>query len=44
LKTATPPAVDTFVAYAAIIDRPAVTGAADYVIRSFAELPGIVLG
>jgi phosphoserine phosphatase len=44
LKTATPPAVDTFVGYAGIIDRPAVTSAADYVIHSFAELPEIVLG
>ncbi len=42
LKTATPPAVDEFVAYAGIIDRPAVTSVADHVIRSFAELPGII--
>jgi phosphoserine phosphatase len=44
LKTATPPAVDAFAAYTGVIDRPIVTSAADYIIRSFEELPAIVLG
>src|ERR1051325_8310886 len=44
LKTANPPVVDVFVAYARIVERLPVIRAADYVIRSFAELPEIVLG
>jgi len=44
LKTATPPAVDAFAAYTGVIDRPNVTSAADYIIRTFEELPPIVLG
>jgi phosphoserine phosphatase len=44
LRTADPPAVDSFVAYTGVVSRDAVVNAADYVIRSFDELPGIVLG
>jgi phosphoserine phosphatase len=44
LKTAIPPAVDAFAAYAGVVEREAVTLAADYVVRNFAELPAIVLG
>jgi phosphoserine phosphatase len=44
VRTAMPPAVDAFAAYTGVIDRPSVTSAADYVIRSFEELPQIVLG
>jgi phosphoserine phosphatase len=44
LKTAIPPAVDAFAAYAGVVERQSVTGAADYVVRNFAELPAIVLG
>jgi len=44
IRTATPPAVDAFAAYTGVIDRPAVTSAADYVIRTFEELQAIVLG
>jgi phosphoserine phosphatase len=44
LRTASPPVVDVFVAYAGIVERPPVIRAADYVIRSFAELPELVLG
>ena len=44
LRTADPPAVDAFVAYTGVVSRDAVVNAADYVIRSFDELPGIVLG
>jgi len=44
IRTATPPAVDAFAAYIGVIDRPAVTSAADYVIRTFEELQPIVLG
>jgi phosphoserine phosphatase len=44
LKTATPPAVDAFAAYAGVVERESVTHAADYVVRNFAELPAIVLG
>lgn len=44
IRTATPPAVDAFAAYIGVIDRPAVTSAADYIIRSFGELPPLVLG
>ena len=43
-RTAVPPAVDAFVAYTGVIDRPVVTSAADYIIRTFEELPPIVLG
>ena len=44
MKTAIPPAVDAFAAYAGVVEREAVTLAADYVVRNFAELPAIVLG
>lgn len=44
LKTILPPAVDEFAAYTGVTERPAVTSAADYVIRNFEELPPIVLG
>ena len=44
LKTTLPPAVDSFAAYTGVINRPAVVGAADYVISDFGELPEIVLG
>lgn len=44
LKTSNPPAVDAFAAYTGVIDRRIVTSAADYVIRTFEELPPIVLG
>jgi phosphoserine phosphatase len=44
LKTAIPPAVDAFAAYTGVIHRPIVAAAADYVIRTFDELPAIVLG
>ena len=44
LKTAIPPAVDAFAAYAGVVERQSVTRAADYVVRNFAELPAIVLG
>jgi phosphoserine phosphatase len=43
VRTADPPAIDAFAAYTGVIDRPIVTSAADYVIRNFDELPGIVL-
>jgi len=43
LKTAVPPAVDAFAAYTGVIDRPVVTAGADYIIKSFEELPPIVL-
>lgn len=42
LKTLEPAAVDAFAAYTGVADRPAVTRHADYVIRGFDELPGIV--
>ncbi len=44
LRTADPPAVDAFVAYAGVVSRDAVVTGADYVIKSFDELPGLVLG
>ena len=44
LRTVDPPAVDAFAAYARVVERPPVIRAADYVIRSFDELPAIVLG
>jgi phosphoserine phosphatase len=44
LRTADPPAVDAFVAYTGVVAREPVVSGADYVIRSFDELPGIVLG
>ena len=44
LKTADPPAVDAFVAYTGVVARDAVVTGADYVIRAFGELPGIVFG
>jgi phosphoserine phosphatase len=44
VRTAIPPAVDAFAAYTGVIERPVVTSAADYIIRTFAELPPIVLG
>jgi phosphoserine phosphatase len=44
LKTSVPPAVNAFAAYTGVIDRPLVTSAADYIIKSFDELPPIVLG
>jgi phosphoserine phosphatase len=44
LRTADPPAVDAFVAYTGVVSRDAVVNGADYVIKSFDELPGIVLG
>jgi len=43
LRTADPPAVDAFVAYTGVVERASVVSAADYVIRRFDELPGIVL-
>ncbi len=43
LRTADPPAVDAFVAYTGVVERAPVVSAADYVIRRFEELPGIVL-
>lgn len=43
LRTADPPAVDAFVAYTGVVERAPVVSAADYVIRRFDELPGIVL-
>jgi phosphoserine phosphatase len=44
LRTADPPAVDAFVAYTGVVAREAVVSGADYVIKSFDELPGLVLG
>jgi phosphoserine phosphatase len=44
LKTAIPPAVDSFAAYTGVIERQVVTSAADYIIRKFEDLPAIVLG
>ena len=44
LRTADPPAVDAFVAYTGVAARDAVVTGADYVIESFDELLGIVLG
>ena len=44
LRTADPPAVDAFVAYTGVVSRDAVVSGADYVIKSFEELPGIVIG
>jgi phosphoserine phosphatase len=44
LKTSVPSAVDAFAAYTGVIERPLVTSAADYIIKSFDELPPIVLG
>jgi phosphoserine phosphatase len=43
LKTLEPPAVDAFVAYAGVVERPVVTAAADYIIHRFEQLPGIAL-
>jgi phosphoserine phosphatase len=44
LRTADPPAVDAFVAYTGVVVRDAVVTGADYVIKSFDELPAIVFG
>lgn len=44
LKTVEPPAVDAFAAYTGVVERAPVIHAADYVVRSFDELPAIVLG
>lgn len=44
LRTADPPAVDAFAAYTGVVARDAVVAGADYVIKSFDELPRIVLG
>lgn len=44
LKTADPPAVDAFVAYTGVVERPLVVRGADYVIERFDQLPAIVLG
>lgn len=44
LKTVEPPAVDAFAAYTGVVERAPVIRAADYVIRSFDDLPTIVLG
>ena len=44
LRTANPPAVDGFAAYTGVVARDAVVSGADYVIKSFDELIGIVLG
>ena len=44
LRIADPPAVDAFVAYTGVVSRDAVVRGADYVIKSFDELAGIVLG
>ncbi len=44
LRTAVPPAVDAFVAYTGVVRRDAVVNGADYVIKSFDELVGIILG
>lgn len=43
LRTVDPPAVDAFAAYARVVERAGVIAAADHVIRSFDELPAIVL-
>lgn len=44
LRTAEPAAVDAFVAYTGVVSRDAVVNGADYIIKSFDELPGIALG
>ncbi len=44
LRTADPPAVAAFAAYTGVVARDAVVAGADYVIKSFDELPQIVLG
>lgn len=43
LKILEPAAVDTFIAYAGVVEREPIVRAADYVIRSFEELLPIVL-
>lgn len=43
LKTLSPPTVDIFAAYIAVIDRKGVSSAADYVIRNFEELAELAL-
>ena len=44
MKLVEPPAIDAFIAYTGFVERPAVVKAADHVIRSFAELPPLILG
>lgn len=44
VRTADPPGVDAFVAYTGVVARPSVLSGADYVIKSFDELVGIVRG
>lgn len=44
IKTANPPAIDAFAAYTGVVTRKEVVNRADYVIRNFQELVGIVLG